>query len=105
VKTSSFTCCYVIPVPDDVIVDEDSPELIVTPEEGIRFEAIDENTTRLVIFGRWGNLVFKVDNPTEDFEWNGRQGNGRMLPEGTYYYIVEGSISQESVRGYITLLN
>lgn len=36
------------------------------------------------VYNRWGNLVFKTNNPT--IEWDGNDLNGNPLPESTYYY-------------------
>ena len=39
------------------------------------------------IFNRWGNSVFKGNRNTND--WNGElNGNGKQVPAGVYYYIV-----------------
>jgi len=89
---------------------ESSSELVITPLEGVEFDGIDENTESITIFGRWGNKIFEVNNPTEDFKWFGRKNNGTMLPEGTYYFIIiqNGSTSSNPNplrKGFITLLN
>lgn len=109
VNTFSFTCCQKIEVPEDVIIDEDSQEFIVTPEDGIEFETTDENTNFIRIYGRWGNLVFEQANPGDNFSWDGRSNNGRLLAEGTYYYFIiqknSANVTDEVQNGFITILN
>lgn len=40
----------------------------------------------MMIYNRWGLVVFKTDNP--DLLWNGKSSNdGADLPAGTYYYV------------------
>jgi gliding motility-associated-like protein len=40
-----------------------------------------------VILNRWGNTVATFDKP--DFKWDGTDGNGNKLGDGTYFYIIE----------------
>ncbi|WP_373548273.1 gliding motility-associated C-terminal domain-containing protein [Haliscomenobacter sp.] len=44
------------------------------------------NTTKITVFNRWGGIVFKQDNYQND--WDGSY-NGRPLPPGVYYYVLE----------------
>lgn len=39
-----------------------------------------------VILNRWGNTVATFDKP--DFKWDGTDGNGHKLADGTYFYII-----------------
>lgn len=41
---------------------------------------------KVSIFNSWGNLVFSSDGYTEP--WDGKY-NGKLLPAGTYYYIID----------------
>ena len=88
---------------------ETTTEYVVTPSDGATFDNIDENTASLHIYGRWGNKVVEVNNPSIDYIWNGRTDGGNMLPEGTYYYIIAQNVNadgREIIRkGFITLLN
>ena len=54
------------------------------------------------IFDRWGNLVFE-ETPYQN-RWDGRHMNGRIMPSGTYYYILDLGRGQETVRGFIYLI-
>lgn len=40
-----------------------------------------------VILNRWGNKVASFDKP--DFKWDGTDGNGHKVADGTYFYIIE----------------
>ncbi len=60
------------------------------------------------IFNRWGNLVFESQNYNND--WDGKNLNGKDLPDGTYFYILnvsggfEGQVCDEGpYRGYLLI--
>jgi gliding motility-associated-like protein len=54
---------------------------------------------RVVIFNRWGQKVF--ENYDNAF-WDGKTPEGRDVPDGTYYYLIE--TEEETYKGYIQLL-
>ena len=57
------------------------------------------------IFNRWGQIVYSWITP--NYQWDGRDFDGRNLSEGVYYYILtsEGVDGQAySKKGSITLL-
>ena len=91
----------------DVIFVEESVEEVVTPTEGASFDAINEDTESISIYGRWGNKVFELKNPEPDFVWFGRKDDGTMLAEGTYYFIIiQDDFTVTGItKGFITLLN
>lgn len=45
-------------------------------------------TYNIVIYNRWGRVVYKSDDPSKG--WDGRIG-GRVAAAGTYYYIIEAT--------------
>ena len=53
------------------------------------------------IFNRWGQLVFRSVGYAEKF--NGTN-NGKDLPVGTYYYVIEPESGRKPVTGYVTIL-
>lgn len=64
------------------------------------------NTSKIIIFNRWGNQVWSDENLSDSQGWDGRfEKNGEALPDGTYFYVLyygnEGS--QQDLSGYITL--
>jgi gliding motility-associated-like protein len=52
------------------------------------------------IFNRWGNIVYQ--SGAYDFEWNGKDDNGKDCSEGTYYYVMRAKKSK--LHGYIQLI-
>ncbi len=58
---------------------------------------------RLVIFNRWGDIVY--ERRDYDNSWDGRNRDGSRLPDGTYYYVLYLDISSGLIlKGDITLL-
>jgi len=52
------------------------------------------------VFNRWGASEYKNDNYSN--EWDGRDDNGNMLPEDTYFYILKPE-KIPSIKGYIVI--
>lgn len=42
---------------------------------------------KVTVFNRWGNIVYKNDNYSNN--WEGVNNNGDKLPQGTYYVVLE----------------
>ena len=59
----------------------------------------------LLVFNRWGQEVFSMDN--YDNSWTGQTNRGRDLPEGVYFYVLDyrdtGGTNQQ-LKGNVTLL-
>ncbi|MFN0216035.1 MAG: gliding motility-associated C-terminal domain-containing protein [Saprospiraceae bacterium] len=79
---------------------------LYTPFPGWRFvQSVD-----MQIFNRWGNLVYKTNDP--NINWRGANENGNQLAEGTYFYVckvyesrVGGVVLRPGVlSGYIELV-
>jgi gliding motility-associated-like protein len=56
--------------------------------------------TRLSIFNRWGARVYMTDNYTNT--WDGKDDNGNLLPEDTYYYILLPE-NIKPIKGYLVI--
>ncbi|MBV6652524.1 MAG: gliding motility-associated C-terminal domain-containing protein, partial [Mameliella sp.] len=57
----------------------------------------------LIIFNRWGDIVFEAAPYNND--WEGQNMDGTNLPDGTYYYILRLDIGGgEIIRGDVTIL-
>lgn len=56
-----------------------------------------------IITNRWGNIIYETDLYQNG--WNGINQNGRMLSEGTYYYIMRFNIGEGEIKhGAILIL-
>ncbi len=58
------------------------------------------STYHLEIFNRWGQLVF--ESSSTDSDWDGKR-NGKMLPQATYYYVLNLGLS-ENISGTVILI-
>ncbi|MEN0003271.1 MAG: gliding motility-associated C-terminal domain-containing protein [Bacteroidota bacterium] len=57
----------------------------------------------MIIFNRWGDIVFQAKPYLNDFM--GISDDGNELPEGTYYYILRLNIAEgEIIRGDLTIV-
>ena len=58
----------------------------------------------LMIFNRWGDEVFKQQNYSEDNAWDGtHQRNNKLVPDGTYFYILKLNDGKDVENGYIEI--
>ncbi len=56
----------------------------------------DDIPLKLIIFNRWGDIVYLINNYSNDFAWDGTfQRNGNPVPDGTYYYLLWFEIDGE----------
>jgi gliding motility-associated-like protein len=64
-------------------------------------DAYKEND--ITIFNRWGNVVFQMNNYTND--WDGSNTAGEPLPDATYFVIlnVQGADGTITLKGYVDL--
>jgi len=53
------------------------------------------------IYSRWGQLVFKSTGYSKP--WDGRE-NGKELPAGTYYYVIDLKDNSPKLSGYVTII-
>jgi len=45
---------------------------------------------KITIFNQWGDVVFSIDQyHNVNNNWNGMTNNGKRLPDGTYFYVLE----------------
>lgn len=75
----------------------------------LRFEILDFADpeffpdNEIIIFNRWGNIVFKARPYNND--WRGQNSVGQELPHATYYYILRLDISRGLIiKGDITII-
>jgi gliding motility-associated-like protein len=83
---------------DDCINRQKIPETFSPNNDGVNDYLVipvvtDYPTNELVVYNRWGNEVFRINNYNNvDRIWDGRASKSSMgsdvLPEGTYFYIL-----------------
>lgn len=56
---------------------------------------------RLYVYNRWGNLVLETSNYQSD--WYGTW-NGKDLPDGTYFYMLDLGEGEKPLKGYVQLI-
>jgi gliding motility-associated-like protein len=56
------------------------------------------------VYNRWGALVFKQQGYNNQSAWDG-QSNGKTLPDGTYFYIIDLGNGETSVKGYLQIMH
>lgn len=63
-----------------------------------------DRNNELIIFNRWGNMVYREENFMRDDQtgWDGRNLNGELLPDDTYYYIIK--VDGDSTRSGFILI-
>lgn len=58
----------------------------------------------LIIFNRWGNIVYSEQNYSNDTPWGGISKNGSELPDGTYFMVVKINTGEaKELKGYLEL--
>lgn len=55
----------------------------------------------LLVYNRWGNLVFKTAPYTNN--WNGKSIKGQDLPDEIYYYILDYGVGEKPLTGYVLI--
>jgi large repetitive protein len=72
--------------------------------ETLVIDNLDQFTeNELVIFNRWGDILYK-SKPYKN-EWGGTNQSGNPLPEGTYYYVLRLNTTDGKIlRGDLTIL-
>lgn len=57
----------------------------------------------MVVYSRWGNVVFESEQPSTSVVWDGRLKGGRKVSTGVYYYVVtpEDETANEKLTGFV----
>ncbi|MBK8564664.1 MAG: gliding motility-associated C-terminal domain-containing protein [Saprospiraceae bacterium] len=55
----------------------------------------------LYVYNRWGNLVYEATNYLSD--WGGTYKD-KLLPDGTYFYVLDKGNGEKPVSGYVLIL-
>ena len=56
---------------------------------------------RITVYNRWGQAVFEKEN--YDNKWNGMSNDGKILPDGTYFYLLELQKNSSSYSGFVVI--
>ena len=77
------------------------------PDEGMRFNVLFSNNTfiEIKIYDAVGNHVINLykdeqiyaNIPSKDMEWNGRNGDGDVVANGVYYFVVKTSQGDQKI--------
>jgi len=49
---------------------------------------------KITVYNRWGQLVFDSDD--FHYKWDGKNKEGKLMPDGVYFYTIEGNFRNES---------
>ena len=84
------------------------PDLITPNGDGAndtwKIDQVKYPTPQVIIFDRWGEIVFRSDAYNND--WGGVYTNGKPVPDGTYFYIMKVPSQNNAVfKGDINVLN
>lgn len=99
------------PLPVDSLLQQNT-NTITPNDDGLNdvfvFDILVQNpndyvNNELVVFNRWGDVVFEAKPYSND--WGGTNQNGKPLPEGTYYYILRLDFAAGLIlKGDVTIL-
>ncbi|MBV6441722.1 MAG: PKD domain-containing protein [Haliscomenobacteraceae bacterium CHB4] len=86
------------------------PSNVITPNgdgtgDAVLIPNFDQfpNSIEFTILSRWGDVVYQTKN--YDNNWQGTNGSGKPLPDGTYYYIIRAGVQDDQVlHGTITIM-
>lgn len=69
----------------------------------LEFEAARYPDSELIIFNRWGDIIYQSQPYLND--WAGVDHNGNSLPQGTYYYVLRLDIADgKIIKGDVSVL-
>lgn len=60
---------------------------------------------KVVIFNRWGDMISVIKNYNNaSNRWEGKNKKKKIVPEGTYYYILEITKEGKTLNGWVYLV-
>lgn len=86
-----------------------APSIITPNNDGVNdtfvvpclLNVADFPRSRLIVFNRWGDEVYRSGLPYDN-NWDG-QYNGEDLPVGTYFYVLEFGNGAEAIHGFVVI--
>lgn len=71
--------------------------------DGLEIRGLEDYpVNKLIIFNRWGNIVFEENNYSNNDLWYGTNQDGKQLAEGTYFIVIEAE-GTDNLKGYLEL--
>lgn len=72
--------------------------------DNFNFVATGATEVKGVIFNRWGVKVLEWNS--QQSWWDGRSSSGLLLPEGTYFYVIDAKYPGETInkKGFVFLI-
>ena len=58
---------------------------------------------KVMVFNRWGKQIFHAEGYSDEQRWDGKY-NGKDVPTGTYYYIIELGNGAPPLSGTVTII-
>ncbi|MEM1324529.1 MAG: gliding motility-associated C-terminal domain-containing protein [Bacteroidota bacterium] len=107
---STATVSVDIQVPEGTSLLDNQPNVITPNGDGFNdqliFDLVENGTypdNDIIIFNRWGDVVYRAMPYMND--WGGNGENGKKLPHGTYFYILRLDIAEGLIlRGDVTIM-
>jgi gliding motility-associated-like protein len=66
-------------------------------------EEYPENTVQ--IYDRWGGLIFEANGyDNQSVVWDGTGNNGRIVPNGTYYFLINPGDGVDKLTGAVEVV-
>jgi gliding motility-associated-like protein len=92
--------CLLLTIPDAFSPNSDGVNDVYTIEN---LQYYPQNT--FTVFNRWGNKVFEATPYTNTWDGTSQFGAafGELLPESTYYYVLDPGTGDDAFTGYIYL--
>ncbi len=91
--------------PEQCLIDLDMPTGFTPNGDGLNdyfvVRGLDDESNKISIFNRWGNLVYEKSNYQND--WDGKSKAKQDLPDGTYYVILNVPSRNTVLKSYIDL--
>jgi gliding motility-associated-like protein len=45
----------------------------------------------ILIYNRWGNVIFEMESDNGNIEWDGKYQSGKDAADGTYFYVIKAT--------------
>jgi gliding motility-associated-like protein/uncharacterized repeat protein (TIGR01451 family) len=66
----------------------------------------DFTDNKVLIFNRWGDKIMELHNyDNNKVVWDGKNKQGKQVPDGTYYYVLTINNNNKSFTGWISVRN